>query len=646
MPIRVLPQLLVNQIAAGEVIERPASVVKELVENSLDAGATRIDVTVEEGGRRFIRVSDDGQGIAPDELTLAVAPHATSKLSAPDDLAHIGTLGFRGEALASIASVSRLRLVSRPRAPSDPAGGGSDAGAAIEASGQDIGVPVPCAAAPGTVVEVRDLFYNTPARRKFLRSEATEFGYVSEMLGRIAMAHPAVGFRLTHNGRVALDLPAQQSRRQRCLAVLGRPLEEGMLEFDLRELPLRKMGPSPPDMTADEAGQPAQVWGLAGVPALARATAKFVYLYVNGRAIRDRNLNHAVREAYRGLMAPDKQPVAVVFLTMDARAVDVNVHPTKAEVRFRDPSKVHGLVLAALRQRLLAADLTPAVSVPASRTLGSVPAEPASGGGWPTLDTPANTGPAPVPPETVHRFVDDFRRMAPAQKGFVYQQVRQELAREAPQLLAADPQPPLPVATPTPSAAPILQVHNSYLVTQDGDGILIIDQHALHERVIYEELRQRVLGKNLESQRLLLPVVVDADAAEQALLESLRSLLERIGIEAQPIGPRQVAVHAFPTFLCDRGVNPADFLRGLLDRAAEGQLDVSSPTAAEAALHEVLDLMACKAAVKAGDHLPPDELGALLKSRDAVERSSNCPHGRPTSIRLTLRDLEKHFQRA
>jgi DNA mismatch repair protein MutL len=640
MPIRVLPQLLVNQIAAGEVIERPASVVKELVENSLDGGASRIDVAVEEGGRRLIRVSDDGAGIAAGELALAVAPHATSKLAGPDDLSHIGTLGFRGEALASIASVSRLRLVSRARTGERVA----DAGAAIEASGQDVGAVKPCAAAPGTVVEVKELFFNTPARRKFLRAEATEFAQVSEILGRIAMAHPAAAFRLTHNRRVALELAEGQSRRERCLGVLGPELEDGLLEFELRELPARGLmaqddGPPP---------RPALVWGLAGVPALARATAKFVNLYVNGRAIRDRNLMHAVREAYRGLMAPDKQPLAVVFLDMDPALVDVNVHPTKAEVRFREPSKVHGLVLAALRQRLLAADLTPTVALPAGRGFGGEDLE-LPGPGAATAFDPAAGGAS----QATSQFVDYFRRMAPAQKGFVYQQVREALAREAPQILAEEPQPRLPVAPQSdspaaPAAAPpplVLQVHNSYLVTQDADGILIIDQHALHERVMYEELRGRVLGRNLESQRLLMPVVVEVEAAGQALLESLHPLLERIGIEVQPIGPRQVAVHAFPTFLFDRNVDAADFLRELLDRAGDDQLDVSSPTAAETALHEVLDLMACKAAVKAGDYLPPEELSALLQSRDAVERSSNCPHGRPTSIRLTLRDLEKHFQR-
>lgn len=644
MPICVLPQLLVNQIAAGEVIERPASVVKELVENSLDAGATRIDVTIEEGGRRLIRVSDNGAGIAPAELTLAVAPHATSKLSAPEDLAHIGTLGFRGEALASIASVSRLRLISRPRASTSE-------GAVIEASGQDVGTPAPCAAAPGTVVEVRDLFFNTPARRKFLRAEATEFGQIADTLGRLALAHPAAGFRLTHNGRTTLELPGDQPRRERCLGVLGRELEEGLLEFELRELPPRGVEPLAAQPNSEESLRHATVWGLAGVPALARATAKFVYLYVNGRAIRDRNLTHAIREAYRGLLAPDKQPLAAVFLDVDPRAVDVNVHPTKAEVRFREPSRIHGLVLAALRQRLLAADLTPAVSFSAPRSFAAAPLDLPDAPTMPQLDSPDPAVGASA--EVTNRFVDYFRRMAPAQKGFVYQQVREQLAREAPQILAAEPPPPqtqqpaLPqAATGSLAGAPVLQVHNSYLVTQDEDGILIIDQHALHERIIFEELRQRILGKNLESQRLLMPVIVELETAAQPLLQSLHALLERIGIEAQPIGPRQAAIHAFPTFLFDRGVDPADFLRGLIDRLGDGQLDVSSPTAAEAALHEVLDLMACKAAVKAGDHLPPEELNALLKSRHAVERSSSCPHGRPTSIRLTLRDLEKHFHRA
>jgi DNA mismatch repair protein MutL len=614
MPIRKLPPLLVNQIAAGEVIERPVSVVKELIDNCLDAGATRVDVAVEDGGRQLIRISDDGSGIAAEELPLAVAPHATSKLADADALAAIRTMGFRGEALASIASVSRLRLTSRPR--------DGESGAAIEAAGDHVSDVQWCAASPGTVVEVRDLFFNVPARRKFLRGGPIEFGHISEVVQRVAMVHCNVAFSLSHNGRPVFELAATASRRQRNVEVLGRELDEALLTVELEEPPMRGR---------------ARVWGLAGLPSIARATAKFQYVCVNGRPIRDRGIAHAMKEAYRGLIPPDKQPVVVVLIDIEPEAVDVNVHPTKAAVRFRDPGRVHSLVLTALRQRLLGADLTPSAGI----------ADQATGFGrfsLPPADRAALDDRSPDP----SAFVDYFRRMAPQQKGFVYEEVKRALAEESPDLIAD--------AAPDPSAAPadapslrpthILQVHKSYVVTEDEQGIVIIDQHALHERVMFETLRDRVMGdgRPLESQRLLMPAIVHANTARLAALDAVTPLLARLGIEAQPIGPQQIAVHAFPSFLFDRKVDPISFMEELLDRVSEDD----SPLAdggEEAALHEVLDMMACKAAVKAGDALTDAELAALLQRRHDVERSGSCPHGRPTTIRLTLRDLEKHFKR-
>ncbi|MCX5661855.1 MAG: DNA mismatch repair endonuclease MutL, partial [Planctomycetota bacterium] len=351
MPIRKLSTLLINQIAAGEVIERPASVVKELVENSLDAGATRIDLAIEEGGTQLVRVSDNGSGIAADELPLAVAPHATSKLQTPDQLAAVATLGFRGEALASIASVSRLRIASRA---TNADGQLAEAGAVIESSGDELTPVTPTACGAGTVIEIRDLFFNTPARRKFMRAAPVEFGHIAEIVSRIAMGRPDVGFSMTHNGRKTLEVLAGQSKRQRCVEILGKELDEALMEYD-------SAGP-----LASSSASPITVWGLAGQPSIARATAKFQYLYVNGRPIRDRSLTHALREAYRGLIPPDRQPVAVAFIWMDPGAVDVNVHPTKAEVRFLEPSRVHGAVLTAVRQCLSAADLTPRTSIPFS----------------------------------------------------------------------------------------------------------------------------------------------------------------------------------------------------------------------------------------------------------------------------------------
>ncbi len=727
MPIRRLPPLLVNQIAAGEVIERPASVVKELVENSLDAGARRIDVSVEDGGRQLIRISDDGAGIGPDELPMAVAPHATSKLESAEQLAAISTLGFRGEALASIASVSRLRIQSRPttdRATDEQAH-------VIEASGDAVGEVSPAAGSPGTVVEVRDLFFNTPARRKFLRAASTEFGHISDMLARIAMVHPTVAFSLTHGTRRSLDLPATDSPRQRCIEILGADLDEALLEFDAEQAASSAPGGSlgPPAMA---------VWGLAGLPSIARASAKFQYLCLNGRPVRDRGLSHALREAYRGLLPADRQPVVVALLHVDPKLVDVNVHPTKAEVRFADPNRAHGLLLSAIRQALLGADLTPKARFGSDRSwqlesppggqpsLLDVPAEtpppepePAahassngaegeSASAGLGADRPAGTnGPASAPtaeypddagggepwrpgsaarsdgatgadtraggsggtgarsggaaPHRADPFVEHFRRMEPGQKGVVYEQLRRAMQQdghtveadgsdvaasgngEAAASRGEGGEPATRRAVPK-----VLQVHESYLVTQDEQGIVIIDQHALHERVMFEELRRRVLeaGRSLESQRLLMPVQLKAAGRRLEALEALGALLERLGIEAEAMGPGTIGIHAFPSFLFDRHVDPAAFLEELLDRVEDGTLAPAGSTADEAALHEVLDMMACKAAVKAGDRLSCEELADLLSRREQIERSSNCPHGRPTQIRLSLKDLERQFGRA
>lgn len=719
MPIRKLSPLLINQIAAGEVIERPASVVKELVENSLDAGATRINVAVEQGGAQLIRISDNGSGIPPEELALAVSPHATSKLDSPEKLASISTLGFRGEALASIASISRLRIASR----STVDGVTADEGAVIEVSGDEVDEIQPTAASPGTVIEVRDLFFNTPARRKFLRSPSAEFGQISEIVQRLAMVHHNVSFSLTHNERKTLDVAAVTERRQRCVALLGKELDEALLEFEETEKPRTEaLDFDAPTIEASCAAPTAvkrsRVWGLAGLPEIARATSKFQYICLNGRFIRDRSLAHAIKESYRGLMPPDRQPVAVVFIEVDPSQVDVNVHPAKAEVRFREPSRMHGLILGAIRRRLLGADLTPSVLIPSIDAkagfggatdainetnalrpweIGNTTATPSQGQATEATNatvseagigtgradelgnaradfaSPGSTGPGDTPgqatpntnSESVQQFVDYFRKMAPTQKGFVYQEVRKAMQQE-PELVNAgvgesgeagindaDELDARALAMsslhgdvpPVLRSFGVLQVHKSYLVTEDDNGIIIIDQHALHERVMFEQLRQRILAGNLESQRLLMPVTIAANAAQQAQLESLAPLLEKIGLEAEPIGPEAIGIHAFPTFLFDRKVKPDEFLADLIDQADDGRLDASNPTALEAALHEVLDMMSCKAAVKAGDALSAQELAALLEKRQEIERASNCPHGRPTTIRLTLHDLEKQFKR-
>ncbi|BAM04207.1 DNA mismatch repair endonuclease MutL [Phycisphaera mikurensis] len=602
--IQTLPPLLVDQIAAGEVVERPSSVVKELLENAVDAGATRIVIDAEEGGGALVRVSDDGGGIPADQLGLALSPHATSKLRDADGLAAIATLGFRGEALASIASVARVRVVSRPP--------GEELAAAIEQAGGPPGPVAPLAAPAGTTVEVRDLFFNVPARRRFLRAAPTEYGRIAATVQQSAMTHPRVGFRLTHNGRVTLELPAGQDPWERGVAILGRDLDDALLRLDR-------------DEPGWKGASPMRVLALLGRPEIGRASSKFQHFSVNGRPVRDRQLVHALKEAYRGLMPADRQPVAAVHLTLDPAAVDVNVHPTKAEVRFRDAGAAHSLIRAACRERLLAEDLTPALH---PRT---------AGGSGPNRPRSAAQG-------------FELREPSPSRASFDYAATRDELDRlaDAPagQRGAAGAGGPAVAGPPRK----VVQFSDSFLVTEDAEGLLVIDQHALHERVMFEKLWKRILGegKPLEKQRLLVPVTVTADAGRQALLDDLAPLLESLALELEPMGPRTLAVQAFPTLLKSRGVAVGPFVEGLLDAAENG--DLAGPADAggrvtEAALAAVLDMMSCKAAVKAGDRLSGPELDELLRLRDEVERSSSCPHGRPTTLRLTWNELRHRFGR-
>ncbi len=646
-PIRVLSTLVASQIAAGEVVERPSSVVKEVLENALDAGATRVEVELEQGGIELIRITDDGHGIAPGELPLAIAAHATSKITSVTDLDHIATLGFRGEALASIASVSRLAMRSRTR--------DRDAASIIEVDGATAGSVRPAAGPVGTQVSVRNLFFNTPARRKFLRTVATEQGRCRDVLEDLALAHPAVGFTLTCDGRVAMEVPANQTARERALAVLGQELKDELLEVHA-------------DQLDDSRG--IALWGLIGRPSVARPTNKGQHILVNGRAIRDRAIQHALGEGFRGLIEHTRYPTAVLMIEMSPAGVDVNVHPAKAEVRFRDSGLVHSVILRAVRDALRAADLTPTLGSLAPR-FGASP-----GAGMPA--TPWRDLPGPGVPMTrsssPQAFVDYFTRFAPRPSPRLsYDAIRGAVegaaspaglppASRDPELGATpraggavDGDPSGSAAEASPGAIPaptpasrVLQVHKTFLVTQDEQGMVIIDQHALHERAMFEYLLARVQsratggGSGLESQRLLTPAVVPATPTRVEKLGDLSPLLTRIGVEAEPLGPTSIAVHAFPTFLFDRGVEPVEFLADLFEKAEASDFSPGS----EESLRRVLDMMSCKAAVKAGDKLSDVELDELVKLRGDVERSSNCPHGRPTSIRLTIRELEKLFGRS
>jgi DNA mismatch repair protein MutL len=595
-PIQQLSPSLVNRIAAGEVIERPAAVVKELVENSIDAGAHRIVVEVEDGGRALIRVLDDGSGIPPGDLALAFASHATSKLTCDDDLFRIGTMGFRGEALASIGAVSHARILSRIAS--------SDAAWEIHNRGGAIDQPQAAAGNIGTTIEVRNLFFNTPARRKFIKGAPTEFGHISEALLRIALPHPTVSFHLSHNGRTALDLPASEAET-RLLAAWPDDFREQRLSLSSGDAEMK-------------------VRGIIGLPELARPTAKYQYLYLNGRSIRDRFVIHALREAYRGLTEPGRHPAAILLLEMPPGDVDVNVHPTKSEVRFRDSGRVHGLILSAVRERLLGSDLSPRAIPMRANDESSRPDLREKLASFFKQLPPGVVAPAmqsSLPSATASRF-DPASMSGPMRSRFDSAEASQSppASSASSQFTGLDASAELTMPSSSlrnASASPItnaIQVHNSYLVAQSDDGMIIIDQHALHERIMYEELLARLTHGPLESQRMLIPQPIDVASTQMALLDQIQPLLNRLGIEVTPFGPGSVAVQSFPTFL--ERLDPASFVSELLERGEQELLDLHD----EELLHGVLDMMACKAAVKAGDPLTPAEIEALLLRRDLVDR--------------------------
>ena len=605
MPIRLLPPELVNQIAAGEVVERPASVVKELVENAIDAGARRVAIEIEGGGVELVRVVDDGKGIPAAELPLAVAAHATSKVATSDDLAAISTFGFRGEALASIASVSRFRIASCPR--------DSDAGAELEVDGGAIGPVRPAPARPGTVVEVRTLFANVPARRKFLKSDATDTGRVSDTVEALALAHPHVAFELRSNGRRLLDLPATDEPARRTLDVLGQELEPELLEFEERFPELGGL----------------VVRGFAGRPGIARPSSRAIRIHLNGRPIADRTVLHAVREAYRGLVDPARTPTVALILELDPSEVDVNVHPQKSEVRFRSQGAVHSAVRKAIERTLRAANLVPSFVPDALRTMPApaAPRAPLFGSGLATTGGGTSGG---------RSFA------APATGGF---DAFAALAAEAAAGESADGAPSDPDEAAHAAIRgdfPFIQLLGGFVVTEDEDGVVIVDQHALHERAMFATFLDRIALGPLESQRLLVAPVVDLPTREVEVAGEIAPLLERLGIELRALGPRALAVDAVPTLLHSRGVDAPAFIRDLLAKAVEH----GSLVSLEAALHEVVDMMACKAAVKAGDALTATEIRDLLRMRESVERSTACPHGRPTSIRIPRHELERRFGRS
>jgi DNA mismatch repair protein MutL len=570
--IAVLPELLISQIAAGEVVERPASVLKELLENALDAGAGEIVVTLEAGGAKRVQVDDDGAGLAREDLPLALARHATSKIASLDDLQGVTTMGFRGEALASIASVARLALTSRP------------AGAAhawtLRAEGGAAGAPAAAARAKGTTVLVEDLYFNTPVRRKFLRTEQTEFGHCEEAFRRIALARPGVAFTLKHNGRVSAHLRAQ-AIGERAAALLGREFLDASFAVDAQAGPLR-------------------LYGVAGTPQAARSRADAQYFFVNGRFVRDRVLAHAVREAYRDQLHGERQPAYLLFLELDPRAVDVNVHPAKIEVRFRDAGAIHQFVFHALRRALSPS----AAEAPVA--YARVP----------------ERGPALRP-----GFQAELHVAQPAQ---TYQAFMGAASAAAP-LPAAQLAPPLGFA--------LAQLHGVYILAQNEAGLVLVDMHAAHERIVMERLKASLDAGALARQSLLVPAVLQVDTLDVATAEENAAALEQLGLETSVSGPNELAVRSAPALLA--GGDVAGLVRGVLREIRE----YGAGQVLAARQNELLATMACHAAVRANRALSVTEMNALLREMEDTERSGSCNHGRPTWYQLSMADLDRLFLR-
>jgi DNA mismatch repair protein MutL len=563
--IRLLPEHVANQIAAGEVVERPASVLKELLENRLDAGASAIQVTLDEGGVRRIQVEDDGEGISAADLPLALARHSTSKIATLEELEGVATLGFRGEALASIASVSRLRLLTRTR--------DSSHGAEIRCEGSTLGEARPAAREPGTTVAVEDLYFNTPARRKFLKSEPTEFGHCDEVFRRVALARPQVAFTLRHNGRISRHLRSQ-SPADRAKALLGEDFMQQALDVEARSAGL-------------------SLTGLAGSPQAATARADAQYFFVNGRFVRDRVLAHAARDAYAEVLHGDRQPAYVLSLEIDPRAVDVNVHPAKTEVRFRDSRAVHQFVRNALHR---------ALSLTATE--------------------------APVAYAAVSQSPSYQNAFALAQPAAAYQ------------VFMAAATSPVPVAeAEEPLGHALAQLHGIYVLAQNAAGLVLVDMHAAHERIVMERLKSALDSGEVARQSLLVPAVFSAEPLDVATAEENREALERLGLELEVSGPNTLIVRAAPALLASGDVLglAKDLLAEIREHGASAMLSARQ--------NELVATMACHAAVRAHRVLTVPEMNALLRDMERTERSGSCNHGRPTWYQLTLADLDKLFLR-
>jgi DNA mismatch repair protein MutL len=599
--IHLLSPRLANQIAAGEVVERPASVVKELLENALDAGARRVDVEVELGGTRLVRIRDDGAGIEAEDLPLSLSRHATSKISSLEDLESVGSLGFRGEALASVSSVSRLGITSNT---SDS----SSAGLRAECEGSTMEVKIKPAPHPrGTTVEVRDLFFNTPARRKFLRTEKTEFNHLDEVLKRQALSRFDVAFQLRHNQRTVHQLASCDSelaRERRVASVCGPAFMEQALYIE-----------------TDIGGF--RLWGWVGLPTFSRSQADLQYFYVNGRVIKDRLVSHAVKQAYRDVLYHGRHPAFVLFLELDPASVDVNVHPTKQEVRFRDGRSVHDFIFRSLHRAL--ADVRPADQLagqpePAQTAATVEPGQETLAWGRPGgTVAPATGGTRPMPGQ-IGEQLQAYRQL------YTSPSASAQLEETA-----AEDVPPLGFA--------LAQLHGVYILAENRDGLVLVDMHAAHERITYERMKTSHTGEGIHSQPLLVPQAVAVSAREADCAENHRDLFSRLGLAVERAGEESLVLREVPVALRDADVE--QLLRDVLSDL----LVYGSSDRVEAHIDELLSTMACHGSVRANRRLTIPEMNALLRDMEETERSGQCNHGRPTWTQLGMDELDKLFLR-
>ena len=630
---------VVNKIAAGEVIERPANVVKELLENSLDALATRIEVDLEAGGGELIRIVDDGEGIHPDDLLLAVTAHATSKIATADDLFRVQTMGFRGEALASIAEVSRLRIRSRPP---DAANGfeiASDCG--------QIALPQPCGCPIGTQIEVRQLFANTPVRRKFLKSIGTEFAHITEHFTRIALAQPRLHLVLRHNGKVVFELPGTPQLLDRIRLLFGNELADNLIPVESES-------------------QGVRMWGYVGHPSVSKSTRKSQHLFLNGRWIQDRSLQHALTEAYRGLLMIGRQPISFLFLEVPAEIVDVNVHPTKSEVRFADGQALFRQLLSMLRTKFLSLNFESTMHLPSSGGFSSAGAGPRPRGvelqSWSPPNASATSASSsnnslwnnlPRPPAELPRF-GATESQPDSNESEISSAVANQISEPAADLASfamSSAPPELPNSDAAEAHASCvshstshgelraMQIRDTYIVVETDEGLTLIDQHALHERIVYEYLRPRVLNNAVESQRMLVPETVELTPKETALLLEYADVLNQLGLGVQEFGRQTVLVDRYPVML--KKANLSQLVRDLAEQLDQPE----KPPDRRDLLDSLLHMMSCKAAIKAGQRLSPEEIDSLLAQRHLIDDAHHCPHGRPTALVLTENELERQFGR-